>query len=79
MLAAPNKLDPEMYEKSHEAAYEEACRLFYPAIDHADIVLVWAPEATLGQHTLKDMQYAAVKGKRVVVIYPETVWEYGRK
>ena len=77
VLAAPNKLDSILYETDHEKAYEEACRLFYPAIDHADIVLVWVPDANLKEHphTIRDMQYAREKGKRVIVIYPNTVWE----
>jgi len=69
VLAMPNRLDPELYERDHEKAYEEACKLFHPAIDNADIVIVYAPEG-MGDHTRKDMKYALKKSKRVVVIAP---------
>ena len=69
ILALPNKLNPELYEKDHEAAYEEACEVFYPAIDECDEVWIYAPEG-LGKHTLRDLEYAGKKGKKIFVLQP---------
>jgi len=70
MLAMPNKLNPELYLSDHEKAYEEACKYFYPAIDNADFVLVYAPRGphNLGLHTKRDVEYALIKGKRIVYV-----------
>ena len=70
VLIMPNKLDPELYAKDHEKAYEHACEKFYPAIDEADIVIVFNPDYTVGEHTQKDIDYARSKGKRVVFTHP---------
>ena len=67
VLAMPNKLDEDLYEKDHEMAYVEACRYFYPAIDHADFVIVWAPDG-IGEHSARDMEYAIFKEKPIVVL-----------
>ena len=67
ILAAPNKLNPKLYKKDHEKAYEEACKVFYPAIEQADLVIVYAPNG-LGEHTIKDMLFALKKGKKVVIV-----------
>lgn len=67
VLAMPNKLDPELYKKDHEAAYMEAFeKLFRPAIDDADVVFVYAPGG-IGDHTQRDIWYARKRGKPVVV------------
>ncbi len=71
VLAMPNKLDPELYEEDHEKAYDEACKVFYPAIDEADLVLVYAPEG-IGEHTGRDLDYAKDQGKDYVV-FPHDV------
>ena len=70
VLIMPNKLDPELYAKDHEKAYEHACERFYPAIDEADFVIVWNPDYTVGEHTQRDIDYARSKGKRVVFTHP---------
>ena len=68
ILAAPNRLDPELYETDHEEAYNRAFEaLFRPAIDRADIIIVFAPEG-IGEHTQKDIKYAKHKGKPVFVV-----------
>ena len=69
VLALPNKLNPELYAKDHEAAYKEACEVFYPAIDECDEVWIYAPEG-LGEHTLRDLEYARKKGKKIFVLQP---------
>ena len=68
ILAMPKKLDAALYESDHEKAYEMACKVFFPAIDESDVVLVYAPEGphNLGEHTLKDTKYALDQGKEVV-------------
>ncbi len=66
----PNKLDADLYAKDHKAAYAHACEKFYPAIDEADIVLVYNPEYHVGEHTQKDIDYARSKGKLVVFTHP---------
>jgi len=60
----PNKLDAELYEKDHEKAYSEATKVFYPAIDEADEVWVYAPNG-IGEHTKRDIQYAQERGKLI--------------
>lgn len=64
VLIAPNKLDSELYEKDHEKAYEEATKKFFPAIDEADEVWIYAPDG-MGIHTTMDYSYARMKGKTI--------------
>lgn len=64
ILIMPNKLDAELYEKDHERAYEEACKKFFPAIDEADEVWVYAPDG-MGIHTTQDYSYARMEGKTI--------------
>lgn len=70
ILAMPNILDKELYANDHEKAYDEACKVFYPAMDIADVVLVWAPDG-VGEHTQKDIDYAVKQGKKVVYLQDE--------
>jgi hypothetical protein len=65
ILAAP---DPLPGCGNDEAGYREACKKFYPAIDKADLVLVYAPDGRIGEHTVRDMDYAISKQKNVSVI-----------
>ena len=65
----PNKLNPELYAKNHKKAYEEACKKFYPAIEKADCILVYCPDGHIGEHTMRDMQYA-MKLKKDIVLFP---------
>ena len=64
VLAAPNPLSNAF---NTEEGYLRAARLFYPAIDEADIVIVYAPDG-IGEHTARDMAYAESQGKRIVII-----------
>lgn len=64
ILRMPNKLDSKLYESNHEKAFGEACKTFYPAIDEADEVWVYAPDG-IGKHTSRDIDYAKSKGKIV--------------
>ena len=69
VLAMPNKLDPELYDSDHEKAYEEACKVFYPAIDEADFVIVYAPDGLKDHpHTRKDIEYAEKQGKNIIIV-----------
>jgi len=67
ILAMPNKLDPELYERDHEMAYKMACSVFYPAIEKSDLVIVYAPEG-VGEHTQADMDYARLRNKKIFIV-----------
>ena len=67
ILLLPNKLDPNLYEIDHEKAYEEACKVVFPKIDKADEIWVYAPDG-IGEHTLKDLEYAKQQGKKIMVL-----------
>lgn len=64
VLAAPNPLSDA---HNTEEGYYCSTKLFYPAIDEADIVIVYAPDG-IGDHTKRDMEYAESQGKRIVII-----------
>lgn len=49
----------------NETGYQEACKKFYPAIDEADIVVVWGIP---GLHTQRDIGYARSRGKKIVYL-----------
>lgn len=53
-----------------EKGYKLATDRFYPAIDKADVVIVWVPDG-IGDHTKRDIEYAQQQGKRIVVIAEE--------
>jgi len=61
ILAVPNKI-PKAWNT--EKGYEIASKKFYPAIDKADEVWVYAPDG-IGEHTFRDMKYAKSKGKKI--------------
>lgn len=65
VLALPNKI-PGAWNT--EKGYQIAAKKFYPAIDKADIVLVYTPDGEIGEHTGRDIKYALSKGKCVVKI-----------
>jgi len=67
ILFVPNILDKELYEKDHEKAYLEATKVVYPAIQQADIVIVYCPDG-IGEHTQRDLNFAKILGKKVRVI-----------
>jgi len=71
ILAMPNKLDADLYAKDHQAAYIDACAVFYPAIKAADIVLVYNPDGVVGEHTQADIIEAERQGKRIVYLFPK--------
>lgn len=64
ILAVPNKI-PNAWNT--EKGYQIATKKFYPAIEKADIVIVYAPDG-IGEHTKRDMKYAESLGKKIVVI-----------
>jgi hypothetical protein len=70
VLLAPNVFNPPLYASDHEKAYEEACEHFYPAIEKADEVWVYAPEGleSLGEHTKRDIEFAKKAGKKVMIV-----------
>ncbi len=68
VLMTPNKLDKNLYAKNHEKAYKQACKKFYPAIQQADIVIVYDPDG-VGEHTQKDIDFARSHGKEVIYLY----------
>lgn len=62
-------LVPSSISKLHntEEGYQKACETFYPAIQDADVVIAYVPDG-LGEHTLRDLQYAVTQKKRIIVI-----------
>ena len=68
ILAVPNKI-PNAWNT--EKGYKIASKKFYPAIEEADIVLVYVPNGEMGEHTLRDFQYAQKHKKSIYFIgYP---------
>lgn len=47
--------------------YKIASKKFYPAIDKADEVWVYAPDG-VGEHTQRDIDYAKSKGKTIKIL-----------
>jgi len=72
ILAKP---DPIPGAWNTDEGYEKASKVFYPAIEQADIVIVYAPDR-IGFHTAKDIQKAQAENKRIVVIEKELVYEF---
>lgn len=64
ILAVPN-LIPGAWNT--EEGYEIAAKKFYPAIDQADEVWVYAPDG-IGEHTQRDLNYATMQGKRIRIL-----------
>ncbi len=64
VLAMPRILDPELYVEDHEEAFKAAQKIFMPAIDESDFVLVYCPDG-IGPHTKVDVEYAVKQGKPV--------------
>ena len=61
----------EEYHTDHEKGYEIACETFYPAIEAADAVIVYAPNGLKRNgHTLRDLRYAISHDKIVYNIGP---------
>ena len=53
-----------------EEGYQKSTKRFFPAIEKADIVIVYASDG-IGEHTKRDMEYAKKQGKRIIVISDE--------
>lgn len=68
MLFMPNKIDPDLYREEHEKAYANACEITLPAIDQADVVIVYVPDGIIGEHTQRDLCYSIAQKKKIVII-----------
>ncbi len=68
VLAAPKPLSKDYH---NETGYHEACKIFYPAIENADVVWVYLPNGKPGEHTQRDLDYARSKGKQIFYIVPD--------
>ena len=66
ILAVPNTIKGA--EGNNETSYQKAKEIFYPAIDKADVILVYIPNNTIGEHTLRDIEYAKCQGKTIQFI-----------
>ena len=64
VLAVPNKI-PNAWNT--EQGYKVASEKFYPAIEQADVVIVYAPDG-VGQHTQRDIDYAKSRCKPIFLI-----------
>ena len=64
ILAVPNKIQNAW---NTDKGYEIASKIFYPAMDEADVILVYAPDG-IGKHTRLDIDYAKSIGKKVFLL-----------
>ena len=64
ILAVPNKI-PNAWNT--EKGYRKAFEIFKPAIDGADLVIVYAPDG-IGEHTQRDIDYARKQGKPIFLV-----------
>ena len=62
ILAKPKKLTDTPH--TTEEGYLQACKKFYPAMEEADVIIVYAPDG-IGEHTQRDIDYARKKGKTI--------------
>lgn len=55
---------------NQEKSYMEAKKVFHPAIEKADVVIVWLPNGIrkIGEHTKRNLMYAESLKKRIIVI-----------
>lgn len=76
ILAVPNKI-PGAWNT--EQGYQTAAKTFYPAIEQADVVFVYAPDG-IGEHTARDIAHAAKHGKPIVIYCKEgTAYDKARQ
>lgn len=61
LLAVPDRI---IGGSNDDLGYEIASQTFYPAIDEADLIILYAPDG-IGEHTQRDLDYARRKGKTV--------------
>ena len=62
ILAVPEKLTDTPH--TTEEGYQMATEKFFPAMDNADVIIVFAPDG-IGKHTQLDIDYARKIGKKV--------------
>jgi hypothetical protein len=67
ILAVP---DPIPGLHNTEEGYRKAAEKFYPAIEQADVVWVYAPDGA-GEHTSRDIAYARKMGKKIMWLMEE--------
>lgn len=65
VLAVPEKV-PGLWNT--EEGYKIATEKFHPAMDEADVIIVFAPDGIIGKHTRMDIDYATGIGKTVYKI-----------
>ena len=63
-IAVPNRIKGGTND---DKGYAKAAKIFYPAMDKADVIIVFAPDG-IGIHTQKDIDYAQSIGKKVFVL-----------
>ena len=61
-VTAPKKVREDYH---NEEGYQLACQRFYPAIEEADLVIVYGE---MGEHTKRDADYAIKQGKRIIYL-----------
>lgn len=66
ILAVP---DPIPGAHNTDAGYEIAFKVFKPAIENADVVIVHNPDS-IGEHTGLDLAYAESQDKHIVYTHP---------
>lgn len=66
ILAVPNKI-PGAWNT--DEGYRIAAQKFHPAMDKADVIVVYAPDG-IGKHTQMDIDYAREIGKTVYRLVP---------
>ncbi len=74
ILAKPDPLKSSWTRETHELhntedEYLNATKLFYPAIEASDVIIVWAPDG-IGEHTQRDIDHAHEHNKRIIIITP---------
>jgi len=83
ILAVP---DPIPGAWNTDEGYEIAFKVFKPAIDAADLVIVYVPDG-IGRHTQMDLDYAKSQNKEIILVpskgledgsYNDTEWDEER-
>ncbi len=74
ILAKPDPLNPAYTVSRHhdfntDEEYENAKKIFFPAIEDSDVVLVFAPDG-IGEHTQRDLDHT-IKKKIPYIIFPD--------
>jgi len=67
VLAVPDRVKGGTND---DVGYQKASKIFHPAIQDADLVIVYAPDNRIGEHTQRDIDYAFAFGKKVFVLVP---------